>query len=49
MKKLINKIALRLMGMNTEQLTVAERQIVELLVEAKFLTINNNGDIHRKE
>ena len=47
--QLLNKIAGRLSGMNADDLTTAERQISKLLLDAGFLTQDENGDLRDKD
>ena len=44
MKSLLSKIAGRLSGMNEEDLTTAEGQIIKLLVKAGYLQRVDQGD-----
>lgn len=43
--KLLKKIAMRLDGIHKYDLTTAERQIVQLLLEAEYVKFTNNGEV----
>lgn len=49
MKSLIERIAMRLSGMNYDDCTTAERQIADLLIEAGHLQKDDNGDLRDKD
>jgi hypothetical protein len=46
-RELLTKIVFRLEGMNLDQMTVAERQIAELLTNHGLAYFDNTGDFYR--